>query len=132
MHPLLETVQTTFADSQSASQGLAPQFRGAPFPSPIHLATVWPLLQPEQAEGDRWREGCRQPWGGMCLQQSGGASSPCKERVGEDSRGEGSTMVYVSQGPSPRKASRSRMPSALLYRVLTSGPGLHQVLGVCV
>lgn len=84
-----------------SSQGLAPSLEELPFPPPIHLATLWPLLQPEQAEGDRWREGCRQPWGGMCLQQSGGAGSPCKERVGEDGRGEGSTLVQVSQIPSP-------------------------------
>lgn len=34
LHPLLETVRTTFADPQPASQRLAPQFRDAPFPSP--------------------------------------------------------------------------------------------------
>lgn len=133
-------VWTTFADPASFP-GLSPQFRKPSFSlPPLHLATLSPRCSLSR-QRSRWREGCRQQRGGICLRQSGGAGSPYKEWVGElqtgwrRKEGGGSSLVQVSKRPSTPKASPLTHAFSVLshsvffYRVLTTGPDLHQVLG---
>lgn len=117
------TVWTTFADPASFP-GLSPQFRKPSFSlPPLHLATLSPRCSLSR-QRSRWREGCRQQRGGICLQQSGGAGSPYKEWVGElltgwrRKEGGGRSLVQVSKRPSTPKAS----PLTHAFSVLLQGP----------
>ena len=108
---------------------LHPSSETLPFPPPIHLATLWPLLQPEQAEGDRWREGCRQRGEGCVFSRVEETGVPVRKEWGRTAGERGALWSGFPKDPSHPKLPPSCTSSVLLYRVLTRGPGLHHVLG---